>query len=95
MPAQMTPAFMPGTTSFACVAWGWSDPSLNEAETALPIPRVSSATEQKIREEAQAAATNPRHGSHANKHRGFQHECARKQSAQANKLLVHVDGRSV
>lgn len=48
----MIPAVMRGTTGFACVAWGWSDPSFSEAETALPIPRTSSATEQKILEEA-------------------------------------------
>jgi hypothetical protein len=52
MPAQMTPAVMQGTTRFACVAWGWNDPSFSEAETALPIPPGSSATEQKILEEA-------------------------------------------
>lgn len=31
--------------------WGWSGPSYAGAKTVLPIPRASSATEQKILEE--------------------------------------------
>jgi iron complex outermembrane receptor protein len=36
----------------AIVVGGWSDPAYGESETALPIPRASSVTEQKIHEEA-------------------------------------------
>jgi len=51
MPRQIIRTGIRGTTILALAIWGWSGPSYAGAETVLPIPRTSSATEQKILEE--------------------------------------------
>ena len=51
MPTPIPPTAIRGAALFACVIWGWSDPSFAGAETVLPIPRSSSATDLKVQEE--------------------------------------------
>ena len=52
MPREVLRTGIRGAIALAILVGGWSDPSYAESETALPIPRASSLTEQKLHEEA-------------------------------------------